>query len=410
MNPIRTIIIGAGSRGNTYASYSKSHPDEMQVVAVAEPHSERRRSFAKEYNLNAEQCFSSWENAFKQASLADVAIIATQDQMHVAPALCAIKIGYHVLLEKPMATTKKDCQTLFTAAKQSDKLFGLCHVLRYTSHYQKMKEIIDSGLIGEVITIEHLEPVNYWHMAHSYVRGNWRRLEESSPMILAKSCHDLDLIRWFADSPCKNISSFGSLTHFKENNAPDGSSHRCISDCAVEKECPYSALKLYMNMNLTDWPVSVITNDLSKKGREKALWEGPYGRCVYKSDNDVVDHQVVSMEFQNKVTASFTMSAFTDGHRRTRIMGTMGEIIGNFETMTLSNFRNQKKDVVWEKCEMDEMSHGGGDFRLMKQFLKAVIENDSTLFISSIKASLDSHLMAFAAEESRLETKVVELI
>jgi len=177
----------------------------------------------------------------------------------------------------------------------------------------------------------------------------------------------------------------------------------------VEKECPYSALKLYMNMNLTDWPVSVITNDLSKKGREKALWEGPYGRCVYKSDNNVVDHQVVSMEFQNKVTASFTMSAFTDGHRRTRIMGTMGEIIGNFETMTLSNFRNQKKDVVWEKCEMDEMNHGGGDFRLMKQFLKAVIENDSTLFISSIEASLDSHLMAFAAEESRLETKVVEL-
>ena len=407
MKQMSVLIIGVGNRGKTYASYSKSFPNEMKIIGIAEPIHEKRNEFAKQFNLNDSHCFESWKDAFKQPKMADISIICTQDQMHVEPALAAIKLGYHVLLEKPMAPTEAECRMLSQKAAQSNTIFGLCHVLRYTSHYQKMKEIIEAGMIGDVVAIEHLEPVNYWHMAHSYVRGNWRRLDESSPMILSKSCHDLDLIRWFADSPYKYLSSYGSLTHFKEENAPEGSSDRCISDCAVEKDCPYSSLKLYMNMELTGWPVSVITNDLSKEGREKALREGPYGRCVYRSDNDVVDHQVVSIEFENQVTVSFTMSAFTDGHRRTRIMGTMGEIIGDFETITLSNFKNQTKEIMWEKTTEDEMGHGGGDFSLMKQFLKAVRANDATLFSSSIEASVESHLMAFAAEKSRLEKKVV---
>jgi len=226
-------------------------------------------------------------------------------------------------------------------------------------------------------------------------------------MIIAKSIHDIDLVSWFANSQYKSIYSVGSLRHFTKENAPEGSTDRCISDCAVENECPYSALKLYMNMELTGWPVSVISSDLSKGGREKALQKGPYGRCVYQSDNDVVDHQVVSIEFENDVKASFTMSAFTDGERRTRIMGTMGEIIGDFNTITLSNFRNQSKEIVWEKSEEDEMGHGGGDFGLMKQFLFAVRANDSILFSSSLEAAVESHLMSFAAEKSRIEKRIV---
>ena len=401
------IIIGAGNRGQTYASYSLTYPNELKIVGIADPNPEKRDKFIHLYNLNDSQCYDSWESIFDQPKLADVAIITTQDQMHVEPALAAIKKGYHILLEKPLATTENECVTFNEKAKGYDKIIGLCHVLRYTSHYLKIKELIDSGMIGDVVNIEHLEPVNYWHMAHSYVRGNWRRLDESSPMIIAKSIHDIDLVSWFANSPYKSIYSIGSLRHFTTENAPEGSTDRCISDCAVENECPYSALKLYMNMDLTGWPVSVISSDLSKEGREKALQEGPYGRCVYRSDNDVVDHQVVSIEFENYIKASFTMSAFTDGERRTRIMGTMGEIIGDFNIITLSNFRNQSKEIVWKKSEEDEMGHGGGDFGLMKQFLLAVRANDSTLFSSSLEAAVESHLMSFGAEKSRLEKRVI---
>ena len=401
------IIIGAGNRGTTYANYSLSFPNEMKIVGVADPNPEKRENFIELFNLTDLQCYDSWESIFEQPKLADIAIITTQDQMHIEPALAAIEKGYHILLEKPLATTENECITFNQKAQGYNKIIGLCHVLRFTSHYLKMKEVIDSGVIGQVVNIEHLEPVNYWHMAHSYVRGNWRRLDESSPMIIAKSIHDIDLISWFANSAYKSIYSIGSLHHFKIENAPEGSTNRCISDCVVESECPYSALKLYMNMDLSGWPVSVISRDLSKGGREKALEEGPYGRCVYRSDNDVVDHQVVSIEFENDIKASFTMSAFTDGERRTRIMGTMGEIIGDFNTITLSNFRNQSKEIVWEKSDEDEMGHGGGDFGLMKQFLLAVRANDPTLFSSSLEAAMESHLMSFDAEKSRLDKRVI---
>lgn len=410
MKPMQIIIIGAGNRGNTYASYSDLFPEDMKVVAVAEPNPEKRKHFSEKYHLNPSQNYETWEEALKDKPFADGVIITTQDQFHVDPAVAALDAGYHVLMEKPMATTEKDCRLLTEKAIISRKIFGLCHVLRYTSHYQKMKNIIESGAIGSLITIEHIEPVNYWHMAHAYVRGNWRRKDESAPMILAKSCHDMDLLLWFADSPCKFISSFGSLSHFKKENAPEGSTERCIDHCPVETECPYSALKLYLNMEVTGWPVNVITDDLSREGREKALHSGPYGRCVYRCDNDVVDHQVVSMEFENKMTASFTMSAFTDGQRRTRIMGTEGEILGNFQTITLTRFNNIKPEIVWEHESNDAYGHGGGDYGLIKQFIQAVRADDPSLFESSIEASLESHLMAFAAEESRLKNQVVMLL
>lgn len=407
MTPIKIMIVGAGNRGKTYASYSKEFPDEMQVVAVADPNEDKRNFFTQEYGFDSNYCFYSWEEALNKNRIADAVILCTQDQMHVDPALAALGKGYHILLEKPMATTKNKCLKFYNEAKDYNKIIGLCHVLRFTAHYLKIKDLIDSGTIGDVVNIEHLEPVNYWHMAHSYVRGNWRRIDESSHIILAKSIHDLDLISWFANAPFKSIYSVGSLRHFTLENAPEGSTERCISNCAVENDCPYSALKLYMNMDLTGWPVSVITRDLSKEGREKALQDGPYGRCVYRSDNDVVDHQLVSIEFRNDVKASFTMSAFTEGERRTRIMGTMGEIIGDFNTITLSNFRRQTKEVIWEKTEEDEMGHGGGDFGLIKQFLKAVRRKDSSLFSSNLEASIESHVMAFAAEESRLKKQAI---
>lgn len=401
------IIVGGGNRGQTYARYSLTYPDELNIVGIADPNIDKRKLFMDTYQLNPTHCFSSWESIFKEPRMADIAIITTQDQMHIQPALAAVEKGYHILLEKPLATTESDCIQFYQKVSGYSKIIGLCHVLRFTSHYIKMKEIIDSGLIGDIVNIEHLEPVNYWHMAHSYVRGNWRRLDESSPMIIAKSIHDIDLVSWFADAPFRSIYSIGSLRHFKQENTPTGAADRCVADCAVEKDCPYSALKLYMNMDLKGWPVSAITSDMSREGRKLALQEGPYGRCVYQSDNDVVDHQVVSIEFENDVKASFTMSAFTDGERRTRIMGTMGEIIGDFNTITIHNFRDQSKKRVWKKSEEDEMGHGGGDFGLMKQFLFSVRANDPSLFSASLETAVESHLMSFSAERSRLEKRVV---
>ena len=200
-------------------------------------------------------------------------------------------------------------------ARKRGKVLSVCHVLRYTPFFSKIKELLDKGCIGRLISIQHNENVGYWHYAHSFVRGNWRNSEDSSPMILAKSCHDMDIMLWLAGADCRSISSYGSLTHFKSENAPEGAPYRCMDGCPVQNECPYYAPRLYLTEN-TSWPTSVISADTGIEARTKALREGPYGRCVYRCDNNVVDHQVVAIEFKNDVTAVFTMSAFTNISRQ----------------------------------------------------------------------------------------------
>ncbi|MEI6845666.1 MAG: Gfo/Idh/MocA family oxidoreductase, partial [Candidatus Firestonebacteria bacterium] len=367
----------------------------------------------KHKNIEKKYIFKTWEDVFKIKKFGDAVIICTRDDMHFGPAAAALKKGYHILLEKPIAPKEKDCKAMTALAKKSKKVFGICHVLRYTDYYKIIKNIVASGEIGEVVTIEHMEPVKYWHMAHSFVRGNWRSTKTSAPIIFAKSCHDLDIICWFMGKKCKKVSSFGSLTYYCKENAPKGSAARCTDGCKIEKDCPHSALKLYLNTENTDWPVSMISSDLSKEGRLKALKEGPYGRCVYKCDNNVMDHQVVSMEFEGKATASFTLSGFGAGltDRRIRIMGTKGELIGDSRYINVAGFKGEKKSTYdtlatgWNAAT----GHGGGDYGLMGDFVAAVRKNDPDLLTSSIEASLDSHLIGFAAEKSREQNKTVLL-
>lgn len=406
---LKFIIIGAGDRGRTYSRYSLLHPGEMKVIAVAEPDEERRLYFAKEFGLYENQCYASYEEVLSKPKFADAVIIATPDNMHFCPTVMAMEKGYDILLEKPISNKLEDCIKLNELNKKLNRLIGVCHVLRYAPFYVKLKEIVGSGAIGDVVTIEHLEGVGWWHQAHSYVRGNWRNTKESSPMILAKACHDMDIILWFAGSNCKKISSFGSLIHFKKENAPSGSTLRCTDGCKVEAECPYSSLKLYLNMELTGWPINTISDDLSYEGRLKALKEGPYGRCVYYCDNDAVDHQVVSIEFENSVTASFTMSAFTEPGRKIRIMGTMGEVSGDGVNIHYINFRNRKKEsYIIERGGNDiDTGHDSGDYALMEAFIKAVRYQDRKYISSTLDVSVQSHIMAFAAEESMKEGKVV---
>jgi len=299
------------------------------------------------------------------------------------------------------------------AVEKNKVLFAVCHVLRYTDYTQKVKRMVDDGLIGEIVDIQHLEPVGYWHQAHSYVRGHWCKESASSPMLLAKSCHDLDWIRYFMGCRCVEISSFGNLKHFRKVNQPAGAAARCL-DCSCESQCPYSAKRFYLNQfrqGNTGWPTQVLTSDLTEAGILKALREGPYGRCVYECDNDVVDHQVVNMLFEKGQTASFTMVGCCEGGgRKTRIFGTRGEIDIDGSVIRRFDFLTEETEVLDTSAPDSSIlgGHNGGDYRLMEAFVAAVAANDPDCILSGPKETLESHLMIFAAEEARKCGKVVK--
>jgi predicted dehydrogenase len=413
--PVKVLIVGAGGRGSTYAGFAQEHPDRMQVVGVAEPRDFYRQRLADTYAIPAENVFTDWQAASGAGRIADAVIIATQDAMHAEPAEVFAGLGYAMLLEKPMAPSEADCRRIIAAVRTSGILFGVCHVLRYTAYTQALKQIVDSGAIGEVVSLQHLEPVGYWHMAHSFVRGNWRNEAESSPMLLAKSCHDLDWIRYIMDAGCRSVSSFGSLHHFRRDQQPAGASDRCL-DCQVEANCPYSARKIYLGMlakGLTGWPVDVVAPDATLETLTEALRSGPYGRCVYACDNDVVDNQVVNMLFDGGKTAAFTMTAFTQsGHRKTRVFGTRGELTGDGEVIDHFDFLSDETRRVDTRLTGDSTAlggHGGGDYGLMDAFISAVARADPSLILSGPDESLETHRMVFAAEQARREHRVVDL-
>lgn len=409
MKKITAILIGAGARGmDTYADYALRNENEIKFVAVAEPDRERRERFKELHNIPDENCFENWEQILDKPKFADAALICTQDKMHFNPTMKAMKLGYDILLEKPMATSPKECMELGKYANEQDRILSICYVLRYTPFFMTIKELLDSGRIGKLISVQHNENVGYWHMAHSFVRGNWRNSDESSPMILQKSCHDLDILHWLIGADCVNMSSFGELSHFKEENAPSGAPLRCLDGCKYKNECAYFAPKLYLTEN-TDWPTSAISNDHSYEARVKALKEGPYGRCVYHCDNNVVDHQVVNMEFANGVTVAFTMCGFTNEISRTiKLMGTKGEIRGAMEKneIEVKEFATGITDVM--HIQETDSGHSGGDDSIMKDFI-SLLQAEDTDVDYCIDDSVHSHIMAFAAEKSRAEKKVVNM-
>ncbi len=413
MNPVRMIVLGAGARGmDAYAPYALIAPDKLKIVAVAEPRETRRKAFAARYGLPDDAVFSDWCDALAAGIEAEAVLVATQDNQHVEPACEAMERGYDVLLEKPIAKTETELKRIYDTSVRTGKRAAVCHVLRYTRFFNTIKSIIDSGEIGDVVNITHSENIGYWHMAHSFVRGNWRREDETSPMILAKSCHDADILLYLTGKDCLRVASFGSLKHFTADNAPGGSAERCL-DCSVAETCPYSATRLYMIPFLTGWPVSVITDDLSPAGRLKALREGPYGRCVYRCDNDVVDHQSTVLEFEDGVTATMTVSAFTDfRHGRTiHVMGSHGEIRAKMsdETIEVTNFRTGGVRSTENPLPggMGD-GHGGGDMGLIAAFVEMELQEGGTL-ASSIRNSIQSHLICIAAEESRKNHSVVDI-
>lgn len=409
MKKITAIVIGAGLRGmDVYADYALRNKNEIEFVGVAEPNKERRERFKKLHNIPDENCFESWEQILSKPKFADAAVICTMDQMHYHPTMKAMELGYDILLEKPMSTDPKECIELGKYAQEHNRVLCICYVLRYTPFFMTLKKLLNEGRIGKLISVQHNENVGYWHMAHSFVRGNWRNSDESSPMILQKSCHDMDILRWLVGADCVKISSFGDLTYFKEENAPEGAPKRCLDGCKYRNKCPFYAPDLYLTEN-TDWPTSAISNDHSYEARVKALEEGPYGRCVFHCDNNVVDHQVVTMEFENGVTAAFTMCAFTNEISRTiKLMGTKGEIRGAMEKneIEIKEFGTGVTEVI--HIEDTTSGHSGGDDGIMKDFI-SILRSEKTDVDYCIDDSVHSHIMAFAAEKARLENRVIDV-
>jgi predicted dehydrogenase len=420
MNQVTIAIVGAGKRGQAYAAYANAHPDQLRVVAVAEPRPLLRERLAAEHSIPPERCFESYEDLAREPRLADAVAVCTQDRFHLPPVEMLAPKGYAILLEKPMSPDPVECEKIIACVRQHGNLFAVCHVLLYTELTQKLREILRSGTIGEIVSVQHLEPVAWWHQAHSFVRGNWRNEAESSCMLLAKSCHDIDWLRHIINRHCNRVASFGSLRHFKASEKPAGASDRCWT-CpdAVESQCPYPAKRIYHTHfrrdGVADYLNDVITDGVGTlEAVETALREGPYGRCVYACDNDVVDHQTVMLEYEGPVTATFTMTAFTPAiHRATRIFGTRGFIETDFVKIKAFDFLTEQETVHDTSIARDSATassgHGGGDYQIMKAFVKAVATGDTSGIHSGPDATLESHRTIFAAEKSRKTGAVVEL-
>ena len=419
MKPLTAIIIGAGDRGTIYARFMSQMPDKFRIVGLADPQQSRRQRVQELCHLPDCACYASWETILQQPRIADVAVIATMDQEHYAPAMKAISLGYHLLLEKPVAPTVKECADIVHAAQNNGVSVLVCHVLRYTPFYGRIKQLLQSDAIGKIVSVMAVEAVGNVHHSHSFVRGNWHSESASTPMLLQKSCHDMDILQWLIGKPCKRIQSFGSLSYFCEQNAPEGAPKRCADGtCPIMDTCPYNCIKLYYDDKENDWFRCAATGGISASPTPtdaevaQALRTTDYGLCVYHANNDVVDHQVVNMEFADGETVSFSMNAFNEGGRYIRIFGTKGELYANMtdNEITLYTFADKKRQAVAINAEESELSgHGGGDAGIISELYDYLTGNYTGFRAADIATSVKNHLLCFAAERSRHESSVVDL-
>ena len=411
---VRIAIAGVGSRGkNAYGLELLNMKDRAKVVAVADIDPERLALAGDAHGVPDEMRFPSAEAMLAMPRLADAMLICTQDRQHVPHAVAALKKGYDVMMEKPISPKLEDLQEITKVARENGRRVVVCHVLRYTPFFQTIKKTIDSGVLGEIVSIQALENVRYWHQAHSFVRGNWRREEDTSPMILAKCCHDLDYLVWLCGRKCERVSSYGSLMYFKESNAPEGAALRCTQGCKAKESCPYDAEKIYLTNKDTgilcgnvEWPIDVLAENPTEEKIRHAIETGPYGRCVFHCDNDVVDHQIVNMQMEGGASLSLTMSAFTSiGGRTIKVMGTLGDLWGDMHEnrIRIGVFGKEPQVIDLGKEEKDFAGHGGGDRLLMEQFVDLMQGKEPDGTITTLETSVESHLVALAAEKSRLE-------
>ena len=413
MSTPTAVVVGAGNRGRlVYAAWAARHPERLRVVAVAEPDDLRREELAAAHGIAPERRFRDWSECLARPRLADVAIVATSDTLHVEPALAAIERGYQVLLEKPIAPTPAECVRVVEAAERAGRLLQIGHVLRYAPFYERVHALVASGALGELVHLDLREHVAAWHMTHSYVRGRFRSRAIAAPILLAKSCHDLDLIAWLADRPARRVASFGALTHFRAESAPPGAPERCTDPCPAQAECPHDAVRFYAGPEpeiARFWPWVDVSPDPSREARLAALATSRYGRCVYRCDNDALDHQTVAIEFEGGLTASFTLQGMAAHEQRTiRVTGTRGELRGLLDGGVIEITRPGALGVERHEVPGSPLGHFGGDDGLMAHF-SALVAGGEGAPRASGRSALESHLLGFAAERAREQGTVVDV-
>jgi predicted dehydrogenase len=393
---MRVAVIGCGNRGaDVYARLLTAQG--VTISHLVELRAARRAEVAARHP--GAQVFEDWDEFFRLGKVAEAVVIATPDDQHVTPCLRALALGYEVLLEKPVCLHEHELDALLGAEGRSSGSVTVCQVLRFAPMFRAAAALVRGGRLGQIIAAELQENVAWWHYAHSYVRGNWRSAPSAAPFILAKSCHDLDLLRWLAGSPPERVQSQGGLRHFRPEQRPEGAAARCV-DCTVP--CAYDARRIYGTRPADVWPVTVLT--AGGLSLDEALRDGPYGECVYLGLNNVADHQSVTVTFENGVTGALSSSAFTaENTRHLRVLGSAGELRGE-----LSGGRIEVHDFLSGQTELIQVdasgNHGGGDAGLVDAWLRRLNgESADSEALPSFAESLDSHRMAFAAERSRLE-------
>lgn len=399
-------IIGVGVRGRAYGDILSEWHEKVRITAVCDPNPKKLRSAAEKYGVECNRCFTSDSAFFEAGRLADALLICTQDCQHFVHAKAALELGYHILLEKPISTKLDECFWLAGKAKESGRLLSICHELRYSFFTQQIKTVLESGVLGEVVMLQQTERVGYFHQAHSYVRGSWNRKACASPMILSKCCHDLDLLAYFAGAECQCVSSFGGLRFFHRGNQPANASDYCYQ-CSIRATCPYDCISFYQNNQRWAERAGCFLNPCQDEDIRNWLSDqtNPYARCVFACDNDVVDHQVVNMRFQNGVCANLTMTAFSkDESRMLSIFGTYGELAGDMEKhlITVKPFGKSPYIIDVQKIYGDLSGHGGGDRAMVEDFLLQLEGAPEAKALTGIEHSIQSHLIALAAEQSRL--------
>jgi predicted dehydrogenase len=425
---VDAVVIGAGLRG-MFSYGMRATEAGVRFVAVVDPSAERRQAFGAMHDLGLDRQFATVEDwlAAPGAPFASAAIVATPDDQHVAPTLAALGAGCHVLLEKPMAQSLAACRQLIAAADAADRQLHVCHVMRYSPVFRTIERIVSSGRLGRIVTIDHRENVNALHMAHSYVRGAYRRADASNPMLLAKSCHDLDLLHWLlGDDPIRRVASFGSLLHFRRESVGPEIPERCTDGCPIEASCPFSAIRAYAPDEPRSAPeIALLTQmfpisepvSFDPAERRVALETSPFGRCVYRCDNDVVDHQVVAMETASGTSIAFTMHGHSHAEGRTmRIDGTVATLRATITEadpeVTVSVHGSDEVEVVdLGDDARSSLGHSGGDLGVLRAFAASLSgtaapgEGLST----DARTSYESHLIGWAAERARATGTVVEV-
>jgi predicted dehydrogenase len=402
--PVELALVGAGNRGYlAYGGHALRHPDETKFVGVVEPDDRRRARFATAHAIPAERQFRSWEDFVSRPRRAQAVVNATMDRLHRESTLALLNAGYDVLLEKPIAPSAGECIEIVEAAEGAGRLLQIAHVMRYAPFFMAIRDEVLSGRLGPIVSVDWRENLAYWHFAHSYVRGNWANTARAGPMILTKCCHDLDLLVWLF-GPCERLASYGSLTRFTHDAIDVAVPDRCTDGCPIETSCSYFAPRVYLNRfreNPNSFAVNAVTLDQTEDGIMHALRTGPYGRCVYRCDNDAVDHQVVLLRFARGIDVSLTMQGASHVEGRTvRIDGTRATLLASESRgeIEIHDHLTGRPEIL--SIQRSVGGHGGGDEGLMRAFAAAV-RGDRAEVRTSAREALTSHLLAFAAEEAR---------